>query len=178
MYKNALVAKQQLEEVGLAVDLQVVDWATLNHRTEKPELWEVSPRPSRSPRPRQSHGLSLHVPGLVVHEEKERLLGELQVEMDPKKRKAIVDRLQTVFYEEVGSVKLGSSSRSTSRAATCAGSSAPRRDCTSGIAGSRSSAPVPERNSVAGSIAVPAAPAAAVCGAGGVMAWERGRGGR
>ena len=27
--------------------------------------------------------------------------------MDVKKRKAIVERLQTVFYEEVGSVKLG-----------------------------------------------------------------------
>jgi peptide/nickel transport system substrate-binding protein len=36
-----------------------------------------------------------------------REYGELQVEMDLKKRKAIVDRLQTVFYEEVGSVKLG-----------------------------------------------------------------------
>src|SRR6185436_6787332 len=41
MYKNALVAKQQLEEVGLAVDMQVVDWATLNNQTQKPELWEV-----------------------------------------------------------------------------------------------------------------------------------------
>ena len=41
MYKNALVAKQQLEEVGMTVDLQVVDWATLNSRAEKPELWEV-----------------------------------------------------------------------------------------------------------------------------------------
>ncbi len=41
MYKNALVAKQQMEEVGFAVDLQVVDWATLNSRTQKPELWDV-----------------------------------------------------------------------------------------------------------------------------------------
>src|SRR5207248_1953897 len=42
MYKNALVAKQQLEEAGIVVDLQVVDWATLNHRTEKPEGWDMS----------------------------------------------------------------------------------------------------------------------------------------
>ena len=31
----------------------------------------------------------------------------MQTENDAKKRKAIVDRLQTVFYEDVGSVKLG-----------------------------------------------------------------------
>jgi ABC-type transport system substrate-binding protein len=42
LYKNALVAKQQLEEAGIVVDLQVVDWATLDHRTEKPEGWDMS----------------------------------------------------------------------------------------------------------------------------------------
>ena len=28
MYNTAVVAKQQMEEVGFVVDLQVVDWAT------------------------------------------------------------------------------------------------------------------------------------------------------
>src|SRR5205809_1272850 len=41
MYKNALVSKQQLEEAGFRVDLQVVDWATLVQRRNKPELWDV-----------------------------------------------------------------------------------------------------------------------------------------
>ena len=36
-----MVAKQQLEEVGFDVDLQVVDWATLGSRRNKPELWDV-----------------------------------------------------------------------------------------------------------------------------------------
>ena len=108
MYKNALVAKQQLEEVGIAVDLQVVDWATLNHRTEKPELWEVfSTGFVFSADPANHVALRCTFQGWWCNEEKERLLGELQVEMDLKKRKAIVDRIQTVFYEDVGSVKLG-----------------------------------------------------------------------
>ena len=108
MYKNALVAKQQLEEVGIAVDLQVVDWATLNHRTEKPELWEIfSTGFVFSADPANHVAFRCTFQGWWCNEEKERLLGELQVEMDVKKRKAIVDRLQTVFYEEVGSVKLG-----------------------------------------------------------------------
>src|SRR5439155_1590073 len=41
MYKHSLVAKQQLEAHGFVIDLQVVDWATLNQRVQKPELWEA-----------------------------------------------------------------------------------------------------------------------------------------
>ena len=41
MYKTALVAKQQLEEAGFTVDLQVLDWATLVQRRNKPELYEI-----------------------------------------------------------------------------------------------------------------------------------------
>ena len=108
MYKNALVAKQQLEEVGVVVDLQVVDWATLNHRTEKPELWDIfSTGFVFSADPANHVALRCAFNGWWCNEEKERLLGELQVETDVKKRKAIIDRIQTVFYEDVGQVKLG-----------------------------------------------------------------------
>jgi peptide/nickel transport system substrate-binding protein len=108
MYKNALVAKQQLEEVGIAIDLQVVDWATLNNRTQKPELWEVfSTGFVFSADPANHVALRCTFSGWWCNEEKERLLAELQGENDVKKRKAIIDRIQTVFYEDVGSVKLG-----------------------------------------------------------------------
>jgi len=36
------------------------------------------------------------------HEEKERLLAELLREIDPKKRRALIERIQAVFYEDVG----------------------------------------------------------------------------
>jgi ABC-type transport system substrate-binding protein len=39
--------------------------------------------------------------------EKERLLGELARETDPRKRKAIIDRIQVLFYEDVGRIKFG-----------------------------------------------------------------------
>ena len=124
MYKNALVAKQQLEEVGIAVDLQVVDWATLNHRTEKPELWEVfSTGFVFSADPANHVALPLHVPGLVVQRgEGAAARPSCRCENDLKKRKAIVDRIQTVFYEDVGQRQArATTSRSTSRAASCAG---------------------------------------------------------
>jgi peptide/nickel transport system substrate-binding protein len=108
MYKNALVAKQQLEEVGLAVDMQVVDWATLNNQTQKPELWEIfSTGFVFSADPANHVALRCTFAGWWCNEEKERLLGELQGENDLRKRKAIIDRIQTVFYDDVGSVKLG-----------------------------------------------------------------------
>jgi len=40
-------------------------------------------------------------------DEKERLLAELNRETDARKRKAIIDRVQTLFYEDVGQIKFG-----------------------------------------------------------------------
>ena len=39
--------------------------------------------------------------------EKERLLVELARETDARKRRGIIDRVQTLFYEDVGQVKYG-----------------------------------------------------------------------
>ena len=50
-------------------------------------------------------------PGWWCLEEKDRLLGELARETDVRKRKAIIDRIQVLFYEDVG----GSSSATCSR---------------------------------------------------------------
>jgi peptide/nickel transport system substrate-binding protein len=73
--KNALVAKQQLEEVGFAVDVQVVDWATLNSRTQKPELWEVfSTGFVFSADPANHVALRCTFQGWWCNEEKEKLL--------------------------------------------------------------------------------------------------------
>jgi peptide/nickel transport system substrate-binding protein len=108
MYKNALVARQQLEEVGFAVDVQVVDWATLNSRTQKPELWEVfSTGFVFAADPANHVALRCTFQGWWCNDEKEKLLADLRQESDVKKRKAIVDRIQALFYEDVGSVKLG-----------------------------------------------------------------------
>ena len=45
--------------------------------------------------------------GWWCNEEKERLVSELRQESDVKKRKALVERIQAVFYDDVGQVKLG-----------------------------------------------------------------------
>ncbi len=108
MYKNALVAKQQLEAAGFVVDLQVVDWATLVQRRNKPELYDVfSTGITFSAYPPQTASLQCNWPGWWCQEEKDKLLGELAADPDAKKRKVLLDRIQTIFYEDVGRVKFG-----------------------------------------------------------------------
>ena len=109
LYKTALVAKQQLEEVGFKIDLQVFDFATLVSYGNKPELFDVLSWSF------VFNGIdpSLHsmfqctFVGSWCLEEKERLLGELAREADARKRKAIIDRIQVLFYEDVGRIKFG-----------------------------------------------------------------------
>jgi peptide/nickel transport system substrate-binding protein len=108
MYKSSLVAKQQLEELGFAIDLQVVDWATLNQRVQKPELWDVYVTGyPLFPDPATHVAFRCSFQGWWCNEEKERLLNEIRQEGDPTRRKALVERVQAVYYEDVGQVKLG-----------------------------------------------------------------------
>ena len=108
MYNSAVVAKQQMEEVGFKVDLQVLDWATVVQRRNKPELWDVfTTGITFSPDPALSANLACDWPGWWCHEEKDRLVAELVRESDPKKRRALIERIQAAFYEDVGRIKMG-----------------------------------------------------------------------
>lgn len=40
-YNSAVVIKEQLEQAGMNVELEVFDWATLQERREKPENWDL-----------------------------------------------------------------------------------------------------------------------------------------
>src|SRR5947208_2345560 len=108
MYKNALVAKQQLEAAGFKIDLQVVDWATLVQRRNKPEVWDVfSTGITFNPEPAFSTAASCNWPGWWCHEDKEQWMDALARENDPRKRRAMWEKVQQIFYEDVGRVKYG-----------------------------------------------------------------------
>jgi len=108
MYKNALVSKQQLEEAGFRVDLQVVDWATLVQRRNKPELWDVfSTGFTFTHEPAFATAVDCNWPGWWCQEEKNRLMESMLTELDPKRRRAIWERVQVLFYEDVGRIKFG-----------------------------------------------------------------------
>ncbi len=108
MYKNALVARQQLDAVGFKIDLQVVDWATLVQRRNKPELWDVfSTGITFNPEPAFNTGVQCNWPGWWCLDDKERWLDSLTRENDPKRRKAMWEKVQLLFYEDAGRIKFG-----------------------------------------------------------------------
>ena len=109
MYKNALVAKQQLEAAGFKVDLQVVDWATLVQRRNKPELWDVfSTGFTFNPEPALQHR-RCSATGRAGGATRRRSSCWRARPRDAtrKKRRAMSERVQAIFYEDVGRVKFG-----------------------------------------------------------------------
>ena len=80
----------------------------MNHRTEKqPDAWEVfSTGFVFSADPANHVALRCTFQGWWCNEEKERLMTEMRGESDPKKRKAIIERVQAIYYEDVGTVKI------------------------------------------------------------------------
>jgi peptide/nickel transport system substrate-binding protein len=110
MYKNALVAKQQLEAVGFKIDLQVVDWATLVQRRNKPELFDVfSTGFTFNPEPALSTAAICNWPGWWCQEDKDQWMDSLARETDQRKRRAMWEKVQQIFYEDVGRIKFGDS---------------------------------------------------------------------
>ena len=108
MYKTALVSKQQLEDVGFKIDVQVLDWATLVQRRNKPELFDVfSTGFTFTADPALATALQCGWPGTWCPEDKDRLMQELARESDAKKRKVLIDRIQTIFHDDVGRIKFG-----------------------------------------------------------------------
>jgi peptide/nickel transport system substrate-binding protein len=108
MYKNALVAKQQLEAVGMKVDLQVVDWATLVQRRNKAELFDIfSTGFTFNPDPAFNTAVDCNWPGWWCLPDKDRWMEAIRREADPRLRRAMWEKVQTLFYEDVGRIKFG-----------------------------------------------------------------------
>lgn len=113
MYGQAIVAKQQLEEAGFTVDLQVTDWATVLTNRAKPEAWEMFVTGHGAvPDPSQISfvGQMNIYPGWWSDEESLALSAELLSESDFDARYAIWQKIQTNAYTQVPMVKTGDSS--------------------------------------------------------------------
>lgn len=110
-YNGSVVVKQQLEEVGFAVDLQVYDGAALSDRRNDPELWEMyAALASFRPDP-VLRNLTCSATGWWCNEEKDALLERFQSESEYDERFAIWEQVQQRFYDEVPRLKIGDSRR-------------------------------------------------------------------
>jgi peptide/nickel transport system substrate-binding protein len=108
MYRTAVVAKQQLEQAGFVVDLQVMDSATLLHYRTKPERFDVvSSAVGFAADPALSSAIQCAWAGWWCQEAKEQVLRRLTREGHPARRRELLEQIQQLFYEDVGRVKLG-----------------------------------------------------------------------
>jgi peptide/nickel transport system substrate-binding protein len=124
MYGEAIVAQQQLEAVGITVDLQVMDWATVLERRAKPEEWDMFgtghgfvPDPSQI----SYVGQMNQYPGWWSSESSLALAADLLAESDFYSRKGIFEKIQTAHYTEIPAIKIGDSSNVSFRSDTIGG---------------------------------------------------------
>lgn len=108
MYNVALVTKQQLEEIGMTIDLQVVDWATLVQRRNNPQMYDIfTTGMAFVPDPTQHPYLRCDWPGWTCDEDIVRRMDAIRREADPAKRRAIWDEVHRLFYERVPVLRYG-----------------------------------------------------------------------
>lgn len=104
----ATIAKSQLEAAGLAIDLQVMDWATLVSRRSRPEGWDVFTTTfGFVPDPVFLLPLSPTWPGWYQDREMQAHLRLLWRHADPRVRAQIWSRAQQRFYDQAVAVRLG-----------------------------------------------------------------------
>ncbi len=107
-YKMAQVAAEYLKQAGFAVDLQVVDWATLTQRRSDPALWDIYITHSPFlPEPALIGQLSESSPGWWSTPARKKAVDAFNTESDPQKRPALWAEVQKVIYDETPSIKIG-----------------------------------------------------------------------
>lgn len=108
-HRMALVMAEQLKAAGFAVQLDVVDWATLIQRRADPNVWDVFithsaflPEPMLSP-----PQLGVGAPGGWDSPAKKAALEAFNAEPDAAKRGALWGKVQQVIYDEVPYIRAG-----------------------------------------------------------------------
>ena len=108
MYDFALLSKQQLEDAGFNIDLQVVDWATLVKRRNNSKEYDVfTTGMGAFYDPTHHIYLTASWPGWTTDEGILKLQSELARETDPKKRMTLWEQQTRQFYEKVPVIRYG-----------------------------------------------------------------------
>lgn len=108
MYDFAILTKQQLEDVGFNIDLQVVDWATLVKRRNNSKEYDAFTTGMGNFYDGTHHiYLGPNWPGWTSDEEIVSIQARLAAETDPKKRFALWEQQHRVFYEKVPVIRYG-----------------------------------------------------------------------
>ena len=107
-YNAALVAKSQMEQIGMKIDLIKYEPATETSRRRDPKLWDLSVTGyTVKADPTMNTFLKSTSPGWWENDEVNDLFEKLRFESDFNKRYTMVERIQELFYEDVPYIKVG-----------------------------------------------------------------------
>jgi peptide/nickel transport system substrate-binding protein len=108
LYNSSVVVAKQLKDAGFNIDLQLYDWATLVSRRGQPNLWELFfTTHGFVPDPMLYTFMSPTYPGWWDTPRKRQYATELTSALTPAKQLEAMEKLQTLFYEEVPLVRTG-----------------------------------------------------------------------
>ena len=108
MYRNALVAADQLRAVGFNIELEVVDWATIVQQRNDPDAYHIfSGATTFTPDPGVWPCFDSEWPGFWEDSVKDDLVRRLNTQMDPEARRSVWEELQTHFWTTVPMAKFG-----------------------------------------------------------------------
>lgn len=108
MYRNALVATDQLKQIGFNIELEVVDWATIVQQRNNPEAYHIfSGATTFTPDPGVWPCFDSAWPGFWEDPRKDELVQRMNTEMDPAARKEIWSELQAYFWDQAPMAKFG-----------------------------------------------------------------------
>ena len=107
-YNTAAYVQQQMEAIGLKVELLVSDWATVVERRAKPEVYEMLVAGlSGSWMPATQLFNDPTWPGFWVSDQRDKLVAQMIEESDPDKLQQTIDAYQTLIYDELPFMKIG-----------------------------------------------------------------------
>src|SRR6185437_15358893 len=97
-YNTAAYIKQEMDAIGVKVELVVSDWATVVQRRADPKNWEmIITGLSGGAHPATQPFNDKAWPGFWDIAQKDEVLGRMVAESDPDKLKAIIDEYQTLI---------------------------------------------------------------------------------
>jgi len=107
-YKQTLGAKENLQEAGFKVDVQVMDWASVTQKRTNANEWEgFIAYHGFTPEPSLITFISPDYPGWWDTPEKKAALDAFNREMDPAKRKPLWQNIQKLLYEQAPTLITG-----------------------------------------------------------------------
>lgn len=110
IYKSSIMVKDQLEKIGVKVNFEIYDWPTMVSKRSDETKWNIffTGFPTYT-NPVQTLYLDSRNkwPGWYNNSEMDALLDELRHTITFEEQKAVFEKIQTLFWDDLPIVKLG-----------------------------------------------------------------------